>query len=229
MGLAGERSNVAPDDERRADCLRLVVHDLNNPLTAIRILAEMSRDAIADPDLRQDMIDVLEAADFASALLEGLSSMVRLERGGDDCTWFPLDLVEVVRSTVDRPALRRHVKLDLPQEVQIGGDRSALGRALTDVLINARRLADTRSPVTLSVVDGPVVEVRVRHPSPGAPAMMRDELFDLFGAVELRQNAIPVSAVGLAFARKVVAEHGGQIGFEDGPGGAMDLVIRLPR
>jgi signal transduction histidine kinase len=166
-------------DELRSDCLRLLAHDLNNPLTAIRILAEMLRDEISDPEARQDVIDILEAADLAGALMDGLSSMARVEDHEEEFTWFPIDLVEVLRQSVDRPALRRHIKLDLPREMQMGGDRMALQRAFTDVLVNARRLVDGRLtiPVGATQVDGvvapPGLWVRHRHRdnSPALPGV----------------------------------------------------------
>ena len=48
----------------------------------------------------------------------------------------------------------------------------------------------------------------------------------MYGAVALREDRIPVSAVGLVYARSVIDGHGGAIGFEDCEGG-MDLVVRL--
>ena len=213
--------------ERRAGCLSLVTHDLNNPLTAIRILAEMCHDAIEDPEMVRDMRDIIESADLATAILDGVASMARLERHTDDHTWFPLDLVELIQKTVDRPAFHRHVLLDLPYERKIGGDRTALKRAFTDVFVNAVRLADNRK-ISASISGTHPVEIRVRHPPPGIPAALRGRLFELYGSVEIRQNTVPVSAVGLAYARKVIREHGGSVSFEDGPGGTMDLVICLP-
>jgi signal transduction histidine kinase len=216
-------------DELRSDCLRLLAHDLNNPLTAIRILAEMLRDEVPDGEMRQDVIDILEAADLAGALMDGLSSMVRLEGREDEYTWFPIDLVDVLRRAVDRPALRRHVELDTPRELQLGGDRMAILRAMTDILVNARRLVDSSSKIVVSAREHDAqVVVTVHHPGQGVPAALRDRLFELFGAVELRQSRIPVAAAGLVYAKTIVEAHGGTISFADRPGG-MDLVVRLPR
>jgi two-component system sensor histidine kinase KdpD len=177
--------------------------------------------------MSQDMIDILEAADLAGALMDGMASLVRLEGRDEEFTWFPIDLVEVLRRVVDRPALRRHVRLDLPNEIQLAGDRQALHRALTDVLINARRLSDASLPVTVSAKIGVgTVEIRVRHPGPPIPDAVRERLFEMYGAVSLREDRIPVSAAGLVYARSVIDGHGGAIGFEDYEGG-MDLVVRL--
>ena len=217
-------------DELRADCLRLLAHDLNNPLTAIRILAEMLRDEIVDQEMRQDIIDILEAADLAGALMDGMSSLVRLEGRDEEYTWFPIDLVEVLRQSVDRPALRRHVRLELPREIQMGGDRTSLQRCFTDVLVNARRLIDGRVPILVCAAEeGNGVAIRVHHPGQGIPEMLRPRLLELYGAVELRQNRIPVAAAGLVYARSVIEAHGGTLSLGDGSEGGMDLTIRLPR
>ncbi len=214
----------------RSDCLRLLAHDLNNPLTAIRILAEMLRDEVSDPEVRQDVIDILEAADLAGALMDGMSSMVRLEGGHEDYTWFPIDLVEMLRGVVDRPALRRHVKLDVPREIQMGGDRAALARAFTDLFMNGRRLVEGQNVVTVRASDeGSDVVVVLHHPGHGVPSTLRPRLLELFGAVELRQNRIPVSAVGLVYARSVIEAHGGNITLVDAEDQGMDAVIRLRR
>jgi two-component system sensor histidine kinase KdpD len=217
-------------DELRADCLRLLAHDLNNPLTAIRILAEMLRDELPNPEMRQDIIDILEAADLAGALMDGLSSLVRLEGREEEYTWFPIDMVDVLRLAVDRPALRRHVRLETPREIQMGGDRMALQRCFTDILVNARRLVDGRLPIPVEATEGASdVVVRVHHAGPGIPEGLRPRLLEMYGAVELRQNRIPVAAAGLVYARSVIEVHGGTLAFEDGDRGGMDLVVRLPR
>ncbi|MEQ1564743.1 MAG: HAMP domain-containing sensor histidine kinase [Myxococcota bacterium] len=232
-------ASARPDDVRRIgrtdeqlqlDSMRLLAHDFNNPLTAIRILAEMLRDELVEPEMRQDVIDILEAADLATALMDGMGSMLRLATVEDDYTWFPIDLVEVLRQVVDRPALRRNIRLDLPRELQMGGDRNGLHRAFTDVLVNARRLCDGDQQVLVFVVDrDTAVEVRVRHAMPDVQPRLRDRLFEMYGAVELRQNRIPVSATGLVYAHRVVENHGGTMAFESGTPGTVDLVITLHR
>ncbi|MBX2797845.1 MAG: HAMP domain-containing histidine kinase [Myxococcales bacterium] len=216
--------------ELRADCLRLLSHDLNNPLTAIRILTEMLRDRTTDPQMRQDVIDILEAADLAGALMDGMSSLVLLESRRVEFTWFPIDLVHVLRQAVDRPALRRHVRFSLPREVQLTGDRMALHRAFTDVFVNARRVVDGCLEIPVWVEEqSKEITVRVGHPGPGIPPDLRGALFEPYGAVRLRQSRLPVAAAGLVYARTVVDHHGGSMDFRDTPGGEMELVVKLPR
>jgi signal transduction histidine kinase len=56
-----------------ARTLRLVAHDLNNPLGAARILAELLQGDLQDPEQRRDAEDLLGAVDHASLQVETLT------------------------------------------------------------------------------------------------------------------------------------------------------------
>jgi len=228
--LAGWADKIVSTGEAApGELFRLLAHDVNNPLTAIRIISEMLRDELDDDDQRRDMIDITEAADLAAALIESVA-LAAEEPSADDFTWFPLELPALLRQVIDRPALRRYVVLDAAGEVPMAGDRLALQHALTDVFINGRRLAGPNAKLhaTLSA-EGPRIEIVVHHPGEGIPESMRPLLFRADGAVHLRRNRIPVSASGLAYARAVVEGHGGTIGLEGCDEDGMNLVIRLAR
>ncbi len=219
-------NGTAPSDLGN-DRMKLIAHDMNNPLTAIRLVAETLRDEVTDPQQRQDVMDILEAADIAGTFVEGIGSMIRMP-SADDFTWFPIDLVEVLRATVDRPALRRAVRLQLPSELQLGGDRTALKRAFTDIIVNARRLVDRSTLVEVSGADHTThVEVVIRHGQAPFPAELRHLMFEPFGPVELRRKRFPVIASGLHYAKQVFEHHDGTVEWRDGAG--LDLVVRFRR
>lgn len=218
-------------DARRASCLRLLVHDLNNPLTAIRILAEMLGEE-AEGEARRDLQDVLEAADLATALVDGLSAVTHLEDGAgdEDLTWTHLDLASIVRQVVDRPAFRHRVELVLPSELPTHGDARALQRAITDILVNARALTENDATIRVVGREGRhVVELGVVHPPPVVPPDLRPLLLQPYGTVELRRSRrIPASAMGLAYAAQVAERHDGTVDFGDVEDG-MTVLLRLPR
>lgn len=229
---ASPHDNLA---EMRSECIRYVVHDLNNPLTAIRLLAEFVRSEAATPDLRQDMVDILEATDLAAALIEGLASMARQDQSVPH-TWLPLDLGSVLRAASERPALRRHVRIELPDGLRVNGDGPALLRAFTDILVNARRLSDRQSVIVTGEARDGMVTLRVRHEAPvsreldrGSRRLLFDALLDPYGAVHLRRVKVAVLATGLAYARRIVEQHRGTIQFVDLDSDALDLVVTIQR
>lgn len=216
--------------QRRSDCLQMVAHDLGNPLTAIRVIAEIIKEDAVEDDARRDARDLLEAADLAGALVESMGAMLSLEGEPEDLTWFPIDLVQVLRKVVDRPYLRRRITLDLPQEIQLAGDRRALGRAFTDVLVNALRIAPPLGQVSVHVrTPEGGVEVRVDHGATNLAPALWPLLLAPYGAVVLRRKKIPTLATGLVYAQHIFSRHGGGLRLAQGPNGGMDVVCTLAR
>ena len=221
--------HLRSNHERRADCFRMLMHDLQSPHTAIKIFAGVLRDEIFDREMRQDVMDILESADLAGAMIESMSSLLDLEDYDQDFTWFPMNAVELIRQAVDRPALRRHVRIELAHEITLSGDRTALLAAFTDMIVNARRLAETRTVSITSAEEPEWIAIRIHHPGPPLPETMWPRLFELYGTVEVRRSRFTVSAAGLVYARMVVEKHGGTLGFENSTDEGTDLVVRFPR
>jgi signal transduction histidine kinase len=198
--------------ESRARCGRLVAHDLNNPLTVIRMLGEMLKEEVGE-DLREDMENILEATDLASALVEGFASFSKLEgTEEEEYTWLNLDLAEIVREVAGRIAFRHRVRLDLPDELLTVGDRNALWRAVNDILLNGIKLTrkDARTEISIRENDGSRTLV-FYHPGRGVPTEHQHRLLRRYGADNLRRNRVPVSAVGLAYAAHVAEGHAGML------------------
>ena len=223
--LGGDLGRERADVER----LQLLAHDVNNPLTAIRIIAEMLKDEAVDDQQRDDMVDILESADLVGLLLEG---MTQLAQGADasSFTWFPVPIADLIRQAADRPALRAYVDLSELEAVTIAGDRDALSRAFTDVMVNGRRLVAPRTKLGVRVATvGDEVVITFHHPGDCIPESMRSWLFEADGPVRLREHQVPVATFGLAYAREVARGHGGDIRLVSMEEGGMNLEISLSR
>ncbi len=226
-GMGGQlttrpKRKTGPEIEGLPRLVRLLAHDVNNPLTAVRILAEMN----AEGELAADMHDILEAADLAAALLEAMDALMR-EDHRRTYSFFPMRLDEVLARVADRPALARIVSTDVPSDLLATGDQSALERALSDVLFNARQLAGGGPIHVRARRADAFVEVVVHHGVGRVPPPLRADLFQPGGARELREMKVPVLASGLFFARSAVAGMGGGMEFRDASDGGLELVIRL--
>ena len=198
--------------ESRARCGRLVAHDLNNPLTVIRMLSEMLKEEVAE-ELRTDIENIIEATDLASALVEGFASFSRLEgTEEEEYTWLNLDLADVVREVAGRIAFRSHVRLDLPSELATVGDRNALVSAVNDILLNGLKLVRKGAYIDISLRENDGSRTLVfTHPGKGIPLEHQHRLLRRYGAEDLRRNRVPVSAVGLAYAVHVAEGHAGTL------------------
>jgi signal transduction histidine kinase len=95
---------------------------------------------------------------------------------------------------------------------------------------NAARYSPGGSPIEVSARrDGATGVIEVSDEGPGIPADMRERVFEKFpnwrpdGYVDQ-----PGTGLGLFICRGIVAEHDGEIGVVDGPGGGTMLRVRIP-
>ncbi len=229
------------DRERLAavgEMVRRLAHNLRNPLSGIRSLAELTRSEM-DPDApaRENQERIIKTVDrFEAWLSELLSATTPLRvdpRPTAVAEWLG-SVLETLRPmagakgvTIDLDATRAPAKAPL--------DPRHLEQALVAVVTNAIQASPRGSQVEVSAADcgdGEFWEIRVRDHGPGVPQEQSERVFRPYFTTKRDGTGI-----GLAVARQVVEQHGGRIwvepavpagsGTEDGQSGA-NFMIRLP-
>jgi len=195
----------------RAKVLRQVAHDLNNPLTAIRLLSEMLAFEVPGDEAKEDLNDILEASDLAAALVESVGAYARLgvqERRASTS----VDLSGILTDAARRPSLRNLVNLKMPRgPLLVRGDRNAIKQAVLDMLLNARRLGEGKTPCTLGVTDdGEQITIDVSTTLHDVPDGL-EHLRHPHGAATLRDARISVSPTGLAHADRLARSMNGHL------------------
>lgn len=213
-------------------------HELRTPLTLLSTRAQLLRRRLRRDGVPSDLADeadtVVADARHLTAVLEDLllTADSRPDESGDT-----VDLAELAEQTVaahaggqeDRPiTLTIHRP---PEPVPVRGTATALRRAVTALLDNAVRYADTtvtvavhrrRHEAVLDVVDD----------GPGIDAEIMPRLFERFTTA----HTAPASAaprrrhygLGLALVSDVAARHGGDVTAANVPGGGARLRLVLP-
>jgi signal transduction histidine kinase len=218
-----------PRAEIRSRTLRMLAHDINNPLTAIRLLAEMLVNEVPEGELKQDLADMLEASDLAASLVESFSALSRLDSPIPDPNVGLLDLNAVLLEASRRPSMKGRITYRPTESpVLVRGDLSALKQAVGDMVLTGRRLSDGKGPFSASVdVEGFTVVVRVCAPGGSIPAEAIPHVRRPFGAVIVRDDKVQVAATGLAHASRTARQHHGS--FDIDPHNKMcSLILRLP-
>jgi signal transduction histidine kinase len=141
-----------------------------------------------------------------------------------------VDLGELVRATT-----RSAVPVDTPVEVSVAedvpmvpGHADALGRALTNVLLNAVEASAVGAPVDVSVrraaLDGrAMVEVAVRDRGVGIPEGRLSRIWEPY--VTHKPGG---TGLGLAIVRQTVLAHDGAVSAESTAGAGTTVRLFLP-
>jgi signal transduction histidine kinase len=238
LALSGlsERVNAV-----REEFLASTVHEVRQPITALRVSLQLARRALTRPD--GDMARAVDAIDRAGVaalrmdrLLMRLTEASRVALGQLAPQRMLVDLRDIVKASLEQldPAAAARVRFDASASGDLTGqwDPHGIREVIDNVLSNALKYAPDGSPIDLeATTSADWVEVRVRVRGIGLSAEDRAGLFRRYGrGPGAVSEGIPGLGLGLYLCRGIVEAHAGEIRAESpGPGRGTTIIIRLPR
>ena len=207
-----------------------VAHEVNNPLTAIRMEAELLARASKDPEVTAAAATMTREVDRAARIVR---SLLRLARRADT-TPTRVQVNELVRDVTEiRQRVLRSDNVEF--RTQMDGAAPAvlaLGQELQQVVINlvtnAEHAIRGRHPAVIQMSTQARegwVRLVVEDSGPGIPRDIRHRIFDPFFTTKGPDEG---TGLGLAICQRVVSEVGGKIWLEDSALGGARFVVELP-
>jgi two-component system sensor histidine kinase MprB len=197
-------------------------HELRTPIASLRANIQMLGEAERLPFEEQDSLrrDIVEELDELTALVGDVVELARGAAPGGPSDDVRLDeLVEgAVQSARRRSDLRFELKLE-PTVVSGQGDR--IGRAVSNLVDNARKWSPPGGVVEVSLADGFLV---VRDHGPGFDQDDLPFVFDRFYRADDARK-LAGSGLGLAIVRQAAEAGGGSVEAQNAPGGGALLRV----
>lgn len=202
-------------------------HELANSLMTLHGYARLiDPGALSEPD-RQALGAIVDASAAMSATLEAFRRVARpLELERDRIPLRTIVYEAVAFSTFD-PGSADGITQDVPDSIEVNGDRVLLEEAFAHLIRNAiEACADAGLPVRVEVsarTESGQVIVDVRDRGPGVPEAERPKLFQPFHSTRADHTGI-----GLARARHIMAAHDGAVQVDFPPDGGLLVTVTLP-
>lgn len=192
-----------------------ISHELRTPLTSIFGFSEYLLDnGLIDPTESLELITMIndDSAEL-SRMVDDLLAAARIDAGALSYEIKPLELMSEVEHLVDQ-FRRAGSSLEVLGARTIGmADRSRLRQILRNLISNAERHGGNLIEVDVAVTDGRAA-IRVLDDGDGVPPGMEDRLFARFvhdGRATLTSGSV---GLGLAIARQMARDMGGDITYE---------------
>jgi two-component system sensor histidine kinase MprB len=203
-------------------------HELRTPLTSLRTNLEVIRrvDELSDEDRSVLVDDVLVQLQELTDLVGDLAELARGDQQPAPPEPLRLDLLVgdavAVQNTHGRA---QEVTFHLDAEpCWVDGHADRIGRAVGNLLDNARKWSPPGQTVSVECRDGTVV---VHDHGPGIAEADLPHVFDRFYRSPAARG-LPGSGLGLAIVAQVVKAEGGTIQAENDPTGGARMSMRLP-
>ena len=224
-------AGVAERDRRAVagEIAAMVAHEVRNPLTGVRSLAQRLSDGDATEERRRRYADLIvrevDRVEHMVSTLLGASARRGTSIDGETDLARLFDDVALLVSERYR---RAGVRLTLEsREVRAAAPPEPLAQVLLNLLLNAVQQAPTVRHVRLCtrrVASGATesIELLVEDDGAGVPAADRESIFSPF------HSGTGGTGLGLAVVRRLCEEWGWSVTVRDTPGGGATFALTLP-
>ncbi|MGI9614325.1 MAG: sensor histidine kinase [Acidimicrobiales bacterium] len=233
-----DRLQASFEDQRRF--VQDASHELRNPLAVTQANLEL---VIDDPDASPD--ELRAAAQVAHASTERLSHIVddlvsAARQGVPSHRSAGLDLETLsadIAAEFEVNAASRGIRIETTSSFDggdrsgtagavVNGDEAAIRRAVTNLVVNAVRLAPEGSKITITTgIDEGDAMIAVSDEGPGIEAGLHDAVFERFWRGDDSGKGL---GLGLSIVRQVAERHGGTVDLCSDIGVGSTFTIRLP-
>jgi signal transduction histidine kinase len=221
--------------ERMATVGRLslkVAHEVRNPISAIELNAEILQDIIRsrlvqDADEATTLVTAIrDQVKTLDALTEEYLTFARFPRPHfeeESVNGLVEEVAEFVRPLATRQGLGLRVETD-PAVPLMDVDRGLLRQAVLNLVKNGMEALSRGGDLTLaSRREGDHAEISVSDTGAGIADDVAHRLFEPFFTTKPQG-----SGLGLSITRQITEEHGGELRWENRPGGGVRFTLRLP-
>jgi len=224
------RDRIQRQIAQRTEMLAGVSHDLRTPLTRMKLQLVMLSESDDVQHLQADVSEMERMVEGYLAFLRGQDSEAVVDTN--------------IRSLINGVAVdagRKGVSVFIAAEVEDSTEQTkareyvdivplrpnAIRRCMTNLIDNAARHGE-HVEISVSWVKDQL-EISVDDDGPGIPEEQREEVFRPFYRLDASRNAETGGmGLGLAIARDVAHNHGGDILLSDSPLGGLRASVRLP-
>lgn len=226
---------VENQNKEKDSILRVVAHDLRNPINGIVSLLSIIKET---PELNEhgELLKIMETACFdALNMITGILKASEALSGTQKIS--PLSITQIVDHTVQLLHYKaeekdQHISIFSPKNDQVVlGNEEQLRRVLSNLITNAVKFSPASSDINIKIIEhNNSVEIMVEDKGIGIPPYLKDKVFNVFTEAKRygTQNEKPFG-LGLSICKQIIENHKGEIWFTTEEGKGTTFHVMLPK
>jgi two-component system, NtrC family, sensor kinase len=205
-----------------------IAHELNNPLTGIRSLAQvLLRQIEPDSQLKADLQEVEKAAARSQKIISNLLEFSSgLSTHGNETS-----LDETVEKTL--PMLKsmfrsfKIMKTLGASQWKVRAETHLLQQVVFNLIHNACQAMQDSGTLTIETkkAKDDFIELLIKDTGPGIPAELHEKIFEPFFTTKSEGQG---TGLGLSLSREIIRRSGGDIFVRSSPNQGAEFTVRLP-
>ena len=230
----------------KSEFLANMSHELRTPLNSIIGFSQAMREGMTGPlsDSQKDYLnDISESGEHLLHLVNEVLDLSKIEAGKVVLEPSEFKVQHVVEGSLilfREKALAHSIKVNVEIAPEVGAvtaDERRIKQVVINLLSNAFKFTDDRGVISVSVrrlasadnSSGAFIEISVQDTGPGISEKDKGRLFKAFEQIEPSlTKRHEGTGLGLAFSKKIVELHGGNIGVESKAGQGARFYFTIP-
>ena len=229
--VAIERARIHDEvvrlDQMKVNFVAIASHELRTPATSIYGIAatiKQRRGSLSDEERLELDTALWDQAERLRNLIEQLLDLSRLDARAILIEPEPIGLHAALEEIAADAAPETEVRIEVPEDLKVNADRSALERIFGNLVANAATYGEPPVVVRVEPRDT-YFRVSVQDEGEGVPEELVPILFERFE----RGSGGEGTGLGLSIAQAYARAHGGDLVYDATSGGGARFELILPR
>lgn len=225
---------LADQKKARLRFLAGVAHDLKNPLSGIKMSAQILDQDDLPTEQKRQMIDIISRqSDQLDRMVGDFLDASRIEVGHLELVKSPQDLRIAINDSVllhQQVSPRHNITFHAPsQPIPAECDLTRITQVLNNIINNAIKYSPNGGEVKVNLeIKNHEALIHITDEGIGISREDLEKVFEPFRRTQMTKATIPGVGLGLSVSKHIIERHNGKIEIESNPGVGSTFTIRLP-
>lgn len=226
-------TSLEQSQEENTRLMKVVAHDLRNPVAAISSMASLMLEDEYRLDEDREMLDIIKTS--GQNAIELINNLLQTNMQREVLKKEPVDLHVLLQYCVDLLRFKagekeQHIHLHAGHATALL-DREKMWRVISNLIANAIKFSPSGADIIVQMEsDQHNIRIAVEDHGIGIPPDLKDKIFDIYTPAKRSGTAGEQPfGMGLAISKQIIIAHNGNIWFESKPGNGTIFYITLPR
>jgi PAS domain S-box-containing protein len=222
--------------KQKDEFIKMLSHDLKNPLNPLINLIPILEKKITDPDCQKILSVIHENAVYMQNLVVNTIKLAKLDSLNVAFNFEEVNLREMAESVLERNKLLFQenniaVKNELHRDIRVQVDKLRFYELFDNVLSNSVKYSPDGGTIVINSEkqNNGFVQISIKDEGIGMTREQLEHMFDDFYKADPSRHDFSSSGLGMSICKRIVENHGGQIWAESpGLGKGTAMFFNLP-